>query len=121
MGIGTETGGSNIFPASLGGLYSLTLSHGSVPMDGVCRVSKTFDRIGTMARDPRSCFTVKALVRLDGRFTEPLKIEATPSDSVWGSLSIGVLDSEWGTDPSSQWKWGSSQVVSLRRWSSCLD
>jgi hypothetical protein len=26
-------------------------------------------------------------------------------------LSIGILDSEWGTDPNSKWKWGSDEVV----------
>lgn len=47
MGIGTETGGPNVLPASLGGLYGLTLLLGSVPIDGACRSSDTFDRSGS--------------------------------------------------------------------------
>lgn len=116
LGIGTETGGSNVFPASLGGLYGLTLPHGSVPMEGVCRISKTFDRIGQMARDPRDLASLaRALVRSDEHLTEPVQDDAAPSESLWRALSVGVLDSEWGTDPSSEWKWGSVQVVSLSR------
>lgn len=26
-------------------------------------------------------------------------------------LSVGILDSEWGTDPAAKWKWGSKEVV----------
>ena len=79
LGIGTETGGSNAFPASLGGLYGLTLPHGSVPIDGVFRISETFDRIGLMARDPRDLASlVKALVRLDEHLTEPLENHTAP-------------------------------------------
>ncbi|KAH8775372.1 amidase-like protein [Diaporthe sp. PMI_573] len=114
LGIGTETGGSNVFPASLGGLYGLTLPHDSVPIDGVHRISETFDRIGLMARDPRDLASlVKALVRPDEHLTEPLEYNAAPSESLWGALSIGVLDSEWGTDPSSKGKWGSVQAVNF--------
>ncbi|KAJ0119828.1 hypothetical protein J7T55_014033 [Diaporthe amygdali] len=111
LGIGTETGGSNVFPASLGGLYGLTLPHGSVPIDGVCRISETFDRVGQMARDPRDLASVaKILVKSDEHLTERLEDEDTPPEGLWRGLSIGVLDSEWGTDPGSKWKWGSVEV-----------
>lgn len=113
LGIGTETGGSNVFPASLGGLYGLTLPHRSVPIDGVCGISKTFDRIGQMARDPRDLASLaKALVRSDEHLTEPVENDAASSENLWSGLSVGVLDSEWGTDPASKWKWGSAEVVS---------
>lgn len=112
LGIGTETGGSNVFPASLSGLYGLTLPHGSVPIDGVCRISKTFDRIGQMARDPRDLDSLfKILVRPDEHLKERPEDEYAVPEDVWGALSIGVLDSEWGTDPASKWKWGSVEVV----------
>lgn len=118
LGIGTETGGSNVFPASLGGLYGLTLPHGSVGIDGVCRISETFDRIGLMARDPQDLASLyKALVRSDEQLTEPLANDVAPSELLWGGISIGVLDSEWGTDPGSKWKWGSVHVVSQSCWS----
>ncbi|KUI59091.1 Glutamyl-tRNA(Gln) amidotransferase subunit A [Cytospora mali] len=112
LGIGTETGGSNVFPASVNGLYGLTLPHGSVPIDGVCRISETFDRIGLMARVPHDLASLsnilfdKADAKHEGSPTEG----EIPIRSLWDGLSIGVLDSEWGTDPSSSWKWASAEV-----------
>ena len=92
----------------------MTLPHGSVPIDGVCRISDTFDRIGQMARDPRDLASlVKVLVRSDEHLAKGVEYDAAPSERLWGTLSIGVLDSEWGTDPASKWKWGSAHVVSL--------
>lgn len=106
MGIDTETGGSNVFPASLGGLYGLTLPHDSVPIDGVCKISDTFDRIGLMARDPRDLASlVKLVVRPGEHLPRSLINEAAHPESLCGSVSIGSLNSEWETDPGSEWKW----------------
>ncbi|ROV91721.1 hypothetical protein VPNG_09964 [Cytospora leucostoma] len=111
LGIGTETGGSNVFPASVNGLYGLTLPHGTVPMDGIFRISETFDRVGLMARHPRDLVSLcNIMLKADAKPQE-LSIEgAIPVRSLWEGLSIGVLDSEWGTDPTSRWKWGSAEV-----------
>lgn len=85
--------------------------------DGVYMISKTFNRIGQMARDPRGLASLtKALVRSDEHRKGPLEDEAAPFESLWGSLSIGVLDSGWENGSASKWKWGSTQVVSLSRW-----
>lgn len=76
----------------------MKLSHDPVPIDGVHRISETFDRIGQMARDPRDLASLtKALVRSGEHLQESLEDDAAPSKSLWGALSIGVLDSEWGT------------------------
>lgn len=103
LAIGTETGGSNVFPASCNGLYGLTLPHGAVDMSGVQRISELADRIGLMARDPRD-LEVLAEILTDE--------DTVRDDAGWEGLSIGILDSEWGTDPNSAWKWGSKEVVS---------
>lgn len=113
LGIGTETGGSNVFPASVNGLYGLTLPHGTVPIDGVCRISETFDRVGLMARDPQDLASLSKIL-LDPAHSKrqefPTEGEILIGD-FWKGVSIGVLNSEWGTDPSSNWKWGSDEVV----------
>ncbi|ROV92149.1 hypothetical protein VSDG_07550 [Cytospora chrysosperma] len=111
LGIGTETGGSNVFPASVNGLYGLTLPHGSAPIDGVCGISETFDRVGLMARDPQDLASLsKILLREANLKHQELSTDGTPTRNFWQSVSIGVLDSEWGTDPSANWKWGSAEV-----------
>lgn len=107
LALGTETGGSNVFPASLAGLYGLTLPHGSVSLDGVHRISESFDRLGLMARDPRDIESlVGILLGPDVKLGENDKAKKDLE-----GLSIGVLDSEWGTDASTKWKWGSEEVV----------
>lgn len=110
--MGTETGGSNVLPASCNGLYGLTLPHGAVPVDGIQGLSETFDRVGLMARDPRD---LKALagVLLPGSDTaaRPWADKYGPGESGWERFAVGILDSEWGTDQSSQWKWGSNEVA----------
>lgn len=116
LGIGTETGGSNVFPASVNGLYGLTLPLGTVPMDGIFRISETFDRVGLMARDPHDLVSLcNILLKADAKPQEFPTEGAIPARSLWEGLSIGVLDSEWGTDPTSKWKWGSAEVVRSAR------
>lgn len=111
LGIGTETGGSNIFPASLNGLYGLTLPLGSVPVDGISRIAEFSDRVGLMARDPRDLVSLStALLTPGSNAHELLKQDESSSPSFKG-LSIGVLDSCWETHSSVEWKWGSIEVV----------
>lgn len=118
LGVGTETGGSNVLPASMNGLYGLTLPHGAVPVDGVQRLSETFDRIGLMARDPRD-LAVLAEVLLKSSDADADAAAVGPlheggddiGRDVWKGLSVGILDSEWGTHSSFKWKWGSEEVV----------
>lgn len=101
----------------MNGLYGLTLPHGSVPVDGVQRLSETFDRIGLMARDPRDLAALakvilKSSTDSDANAPEPAyEGEDDPAGGVWEGLSVGILDSEWGTHPSAKWKWGSDEVV----------
>lgn len=112
LAIGTETGGSNVFPASVNGLYGLTLPHGSVPTDGVCRISEFADRVGLMARDPHDIISLATVLLAD---TATVIQDVTQPRDTWKNLSIGILDSEWGIDPSLSWKWGSAEVVRYTR------
>ncbi|KAK7747238.1 hypothetical protein SLS53_001491 [Cytospora paraplurivora] len=111
LGIGTETGGSNVFPASVNGLYGLTLPHGTVPMDGIFRISETFDRVGLMARHSHDLVSLcNILLQADAKPQKSSTEGAVPARSLWEGLSIGILDSEWGTDPTTKWKWGSAEL-----------
>lgn len=76
-------------------------------LDGVYRISESFDRLGLMAREPRDIETLLEI--LLGRDTK--LGENNKADKGLEGLSIGVLDSEWGTDASTKWKWGSKEVV----------
>lgn len=81
-------------------------------MDGVSRISEFADRIGLMARDTQDIISlVKVLL---GHKATAIQDE-TRLEDVWKGLSIGILDSEWGTDPRFSWKWGSTDVVRISR------
>ncbi|CAN8098535.1 unnamed protein product [Discula destructiva] len=117
LAIGTETGGSNVFPASASGLYALTLPHGSVPVDGVCRISESYDRMGLMARDPEDIAALAHVLLGQDRTSGEQQQEEDgvlkgPESFALKGLSIGILDSEWGTDPAAKWKWGCNEVKS---------
>lgn len=64
-----------------------------------------------MARDPQDIVSLARVVLADKAVAIQ---DESPIWSVWTGLSIGILDSEWGTDPSSSWKWGSEEVVRTR-------
>jgi amidase len=50
LALGTETIGSIVTPATRAALYAMKLTVGSVPCDGVFRISETFDAVGPMAK-----------------------------------------------------------------------
>jgi amidase len=50
LALGTETVGSIVTPAIRAALYAIKLTVGSVPSEGMFRISKTFDAVGPMAK-----------------------------------------------------------------------
>ncbi|KAF3761421.1 amidase signature enzyme, partial [Cryphonectria parasitica EP155] len=113
LGIGTETGGSNVLPASANGLYGLTLPHGSVPIDGISRIGAFSDRVGLMARDPHDLVALAKVLLLPPTsydVVQALEKDGNQAASGWKGLSIGILDSQWGIHSTIEWKWGSDEV-----------
>lgn len=103
VAIGTETAGSNVWPASLNGIYGLTLSHGSVPTSGVFRISETFDRIGLMAADPTLLSALTGIVQ--GRTV----------DRSLSPIKAGIALCDWGVKEEEGFakkKWTLSETVS---------
>jgi len=90
VGIGTETAGSNVYPASVNGLYALTLTRGAVSTQGVFKLSGSFDSLGIQARSPADVAAVAEVLLGRG------DLRTTPEDA-WETLSVGVLECTWGT------------------------
>ena len=53
LGLGTDTGGSVRIPAAYCGLYAYKPSAGRIASTGVLALSKRFDAVGLLARDPK--------------------------------------------------------------------
>ncbi|KAH8178581.1 amidase domain-containing protein [Sarocladium implicatum] len=113
LGIGTETSGSTVYPASLNGLYAMKIGRGKVSTDGVFRLSRDFDGIGVMARTPADLAVLaeavmmpKALAHLAGGLI------ARVDDANALDLRIGVVPHTWGMpEDTIKRKWGLPQVV----------
>ncbi|KAH8201085.1 hypothetical protein TruAng_004781 [Truncatella angustata] len=112
LAIGTETAGSVVWPASLNGLYGIKLAPGTVPVDGVFRLSDSYDGIGAFSRDP---WTLAALVHLlappqpGAALLPPSTLDGPTS---WEGLTIGVTEPQWGVGTETiKGKWDLDEVV----------
>jgi amidase len=89
MALGLETIGSNVFPASANGLYAITLTRGSIPLDGTFRLSERYEAAGGMARSPQD------LVPLVEAMTHQTKnLDASAIELP--QLCLGFLNCHWG-------------------------
>ena len=112
LAIGTETGGSNVLPASVNGLYGLTLPRHSVPTDGVFKISRTYDAIGVMARDPWDVAELADVLLPSNREGG----YASGMDGAWEGISVGIVKNTWGVQIipdglGEQGKWESPDMV----------
>lgn len=106
LALGTETSGSVVVPASVNGVYGIKLSFDSVPLDGVCKLSRSFDHVGVFARDPLD------LVSLIGILSAKTEGFGELEEGFEG-LSVGVLRSDWGvSEEVANEKWNTTDVVS---------
>jgi amidase len=91
LAIGTETVGSVVTPVNRAALYALKFTVGSLPMDGVFGLSRTFDTLGIMAK---SAGDLALLVRVLKQDDE--EESAVPNDK----LAIGFVDpTVWSLAP----------------------
>ncbi|RAK95966.1 amidase [Aspergillus ibericus CBS 121593] len=81
LSIGTETSGSVCMPANRAGLYSLTATRGTIPMEGVFSLSRDFDRLGGMAKCPDDLALLMQV--LNG---------TRPQPATWADIAVGVVD-----------------------------
>ncbi|RAL08827.1 amidase [Aspergillus homomorphus CBS 101889] len=81
LSLGTETSGSVCMPANRAGLYSITASRGTLPLDGIFNLSRHFDKLGAMAKAPEDLALLMEL--LNGTRQEP---------SRWSDISVGFVD-----------------------------
>ncbi|GAQ35529.1 amidase [Aspergillus tubingensis] len=108
LSLGTETSGSVCMPANRAGLYSITATRGSVPMDGIFRLSKDFDKLGTMAKCPEDLGLLMPL--LNGTRLVSAK---------WSDVSVGFVDPiVWDAFgfQKSQDKYVESQILDRYEW-----
>jgi amidase len=114
LAIGTETAGSNVYPASVNGLYGMKITPTSTALDGMFKLSASFDGVGVMARDP---FDLAALTEV---LLTPHALDRIPREGYssimetpWIGLRLGLVSIKWGVDDGiSKGKWDSPEVVS---------
>jgi amidase len=108
--LGTETGGSLVYPAGKAGLYTIRPTLGTVSANGAFRITRSFDGIGGMAKTP------SALAVLTENILAPEARGNLQSGGFkgvmtgkWDGLRIGIAESAWGTGSTE--KWNSPLVV----------
>lgn len=99
-----------MFPASVNGVYAMTLTHNAVPSDGVFKLGDPFDRVGIMAADPLDLRDLCAILLSNDRLQYTTLSDDT--SQVCKRMSIGILPSSWGIpDDDVDRKWGLPEVV----------
>lgn len=81
LSIGTETAGSICMPANRAGLYSMAATRGTIPVEGVFRLSRDFDRLGGMAKCPEDLALLMQV--LNGTRAQP---------ATWADIAVGFVD-----------------------------
>lgn len=91
ISIGSETAGSLISPANRAGLYALKCTHGSIPVDGVWKLSIPFDCLGGMAKSTKDLAVLTEIIqdRPSGSLQRHL-------DEDYSSIRVGFIEApEW--------------------------
>lgn len=110
LSLGTEIGGSLVYPAGKAGLYAIRLTLGTVSANGVFRITRSFDGTGGMAK------TSSDLAALTENILAPEargNLQSGGFESVitgkWDGLRISIAEPAWGTGSTE--KWNSPVVV----------
>ncbi|KAI0968988.1 amidase signature enzyme [Xylaria arbuscula] len=113
LGIGTETSGSVVFPASCCGLYGIKLTPGSVSTEGVFKLSNTFDGLGVLGRTPKDLALLTDIIFNKERrdLLGPKSLASGLGDLAWEELGIGMVAPTWGVAHALD-KWSGSDIKS---------
>ena len=88
----------------------MTLTHNSVPSDGVFKLGDPFDRIGIMAADPVDLQYLSEILLPKDKIQDSSSLD--DADESLKGFNIGILKSSWGIpDDDVENKWGLSEVV----------
>ncbi|KAG0649654.1 Glutamyl-tRNA(Gln) amidotransferase subunit A [Hyphodiscus hymeniophilus] len=110
LALGTETGGSNVYPASKAGLYGIRPTLRTISSDGVFRCTKSFDGVGAMARAPLDLsHVIETILAPEARAKLPVDAFAGSLMGSWEGLRVGIADSTWGGEEKA--KWASSHIL----------
>ncbi|KAJ3579509.1 hypothetical protein NPX13_g1053 [Xylaria arbuscula] len=115
LGIGTETSGSLVYPASCCGLYGMKLTPRSTPTEGVFKLSNTFDALGVLGRTPEDLALLAEIIFNEKR-RESLGLQGLASmlkDATWSELCIGMVAPTWGVAFALD-KWSGSDVLGAK-------
>lgn len=113
ISLGTQTGGSLIYPASKAGLYAMLPTLTTVAAQGAFRISRSFDGIGGMARNPADLANlIQAILLPEARKTIFESGRASSMSASWAGMKVGVVESTWGGGHPE--KWASELVVRIR-------
>ncbi|KAI1411627.1 amidase signature enzyme [Hypoxylon sp. FL1857] len=110
LGIGTETAGSTVYPASCCGLYGMKLTPGIVSTDGVFKLSESFDGIGVLARTPYDLALLSGIImKKEARSRLSRGGLISRMTESWPDFAVGVVANTWGV-PHATEKWSREEV-----------
>lgn len=91
-GLGSQTAGSLIRPASFCGVYAFKPTFGWLPRTGVLKTTDTLDQIGFHARDAHDLRPLFEAIRVRGRnyYLKEEKLSQNPEKGRW---KVGIVDS----------------------------
>ncbi|RDW61493.1 hypothetical protein BP5796_11385 [Coleophoma crateriformis] len=105
LSIGTETGGSLVYPAGKNGLYAIKPSKGSVSSDGSFRISSSFDCIGAMAKTPADlALLCETMLIPAARNQLPAVGYQHFMTKSWDGVKAAFLDLKWADPPQEKWQ-----------------
>ncbi|KAH8822071.1 amidase signature domain-containing protein [Xylogone sp. PMI_703] len=94
VSLGTDTGGSIVFPGCRQALYCMRPSHNIVPAEGVIPITPRFDTVGPMAKSARDVALMLDIMVDPSTTTIPEGGYVSSLTSSWDGLRVGSLEPE---------------------------
>ncbi len=104
LALGTDTAGSNVYPASVAGLYGLNPTIDSVSSDGMFRLSRAFDSVGAMTKTPVDLAAlIGCMLTPKARQGYQSQSNQKSSSNGWGGVSVAFSELTWGHVDADKW------------------